>query len=264
MAAEGDEGERRVGQDRALSPGAERPGEARREPQRERRRDEVGRREAVHRDEDDEAAQARAGEIGEIDAPEGAVALQEDAAEKHRARQKRRQRGEEDLEQLPFLRGIGDQEDRVEAELLNEEIGRDRQRPEQPERDARRDAPIAREPVLGDAHHRAGEAEAEHRQADDQRAEMRPAADREHAHDVDLQRDDGAGAEPDGEIERETALAVERDFVVRADRRRADIRRRDCIVHERRLRARRRAGAPSNARASRPRGGEAINCCACP
>ena len=87
--------------------------------------------------------------------------------------------------------------------------------PEQGERDARRDQPVALEPVLGDAHHRAGEAEAEHREADDERAEMRPGADREHPHDVDLQRDDGAGDEADGQIERDAAAAVEHDVVAR-------------------------------------------------
>ena len=169
----------------------------------ERRRDQIDRREDIHRAEKHEAAEAGAGEIGEIDAPEGLVALQEDAAQEHRAAEERRQRSQEDLGELPLLVGIGDQIDRIEAELLDVEIGADRERPHQAERDARGDPPVAREPVLGDRHDGAGQAEAEHREADDQRTEMRPVADREHAHDVDLQRDHRAGGEADREIERE-------------------------------------------------------------
>ena len=43
---------------------------------------------------------------------------------------------------------------------------------------------------------------------------MRPVADREHAHDVDLQRDDRAGGKTDREIEREPSARVEDDVVV--------------------------------------------------
>jgi len=59
---------------------------------------------------------------------------------------------------------------------------------------------MALEPAFGDAHHGAGESEAEHGEADDERAEMRPAPDREDPHDADLQRDHGAGDEPDRKI----------------------------------------------------------------
>ena len=71
--------------------------------------------------------------------------------------------------------------------------------------------PVALEPALGDAHHGAGQAEAEHREAHHQRAEMRPAADREHAHDADLQRDDAAGDQADGQIEGKRRAMVEID-----------------------------------------------------
>ena len=66
-----------------------------------------------------------------------------------------------------------------------------------------RDAlPVAVEPALADAHDGAGQPEAEHREAHHQRAEMRPAADREDPHDADLQRDHRAGVEADREVER--------------------------------------------------------------
>ena len=123
--------------------GTERPGEPGGEPQRERHGDEILRPQQIHRAEEYQSAKAGAREVGEIDAPERAVALEENAAEKHGAGEERREIGEENLQQLPFLRGIGDQEDRVEAELLDEKVGADGKRAEQPERDARRDAPVA-------------------------------------------------------------------------------------------------------------------------
>ena len=55
----------------------------------------------------------------------------------------------------------------------------------------------------------AGQAEAEHGEAHHQRAEMRPAPDREDAHDADLQRDHGAGLEADREIEPRRRLEIE-------------------------------------------------------
>ncbi len=106
-----------------------------------------------------------------------------------------------DRQQLPLLRRVGDEEDRVEAEMLHIKVGADRERAEQGERNGGGPAPVASEPVLGDGHHRARQAEAQHRQAHHQRAEMRPAADGEDAHDVDLQRDDRAGGKAHGEIE---------------------------------------------------------------
>src|SRR5690348_11562893 len=70
---------------------------------------------------------------------------------------------------------------------------------------------MALEPALAHAHHCRGEAEAEHGKAHDQRAEMRPAADREDAHDADLQRDDAAGHQPDRKIESDWRMPVEID-----------------------------------------------------
>ena len=64
----------------------------------------------IHRAEEHEPAEAGAREIGEIDAAERLVALEENAAEEHRAGEERRQRGEENLQQLPFLRRVGDQD----------------------------------------------------------------------------------------------------------------------------------------------------------
>ena len=199
---------------------------------RERRGDQVFGLQQIHRAEKHQAAQARSRQIGEIDAPERAVAFQKHAAEEHRAGEKRREVGEKYLEQLPLLRGVRDQEDRVEAELLDKEIGADRERPEQRERDAGGDQPVALEPILGDAHHRAGEAKAKHREADDQRAEMRPGADREDAHDVDLQRDHRAGGKTDGEIEREAPAPVENDVFIMDGRQRDRVGRGEAVIHE--------------------------------
>src|ERR1700750_2097643 len=64
-------------------------------------------------------------------------------------------------------------------------------------------------PALPDAHARAGQAEAQHGEAHHQRAEMRPAPDREDAHDADLQRDYRAGLEADREIEPGCRLEIE-------------------------------------------------------
>jgi len=69
-------------------------------------------------------------------------------------------------------------------------------------------APVAVEKSFADAHHGAGEAEAEHGEAHHQRAEMRPAADREDKHDADLQRDHRAGLQPDGEIQRPGSVSA--------------------------------------------------------
>ena len=69
-----------------------------RQPERQRRRNQIGRDEHIHRQEKDEAAQTRARQIGEIDASERAVALEEDAAEEDGASQERRQLGQEHLQ----------------------------------------------------------------------------------------------------------------------------------------------------------------------
>ena len=57
---------------------------------------------------------------------------------------------------------------------------------------------------------------------------MRPVADREHPHDVDLQRDHRAGAQRHGKIERDPAAAVERDVIV-GQRRGRELRRRRAV-----------------------------------
>ena len=88
-------------------------------------------------------------------------------------------------------------------------IRRDRQRAEQHQRGRRHAAPVAVEPAFADAHDRAGEAEAQHGEAHHQRSEMRPAPDREDAHDANLQRDHRPGLETDGEIEPRRRLEVE-------------------------------------------------------
>ena len=88
-------------------------------------------------------------------------------------------------------------------------FARDRQRAEQHQRSGRHAAPVAIEPAFADAHDRAGETEAQHGKAHHQRPEMRPASDREDAHDANLQRDHRAGFEADGEIEAGRRLEVE-------------------------------------------------------
>ena len=68
--------------------------------------------EDIHRQQEDEAAEAGAREVGEIDAAERAIVLEKDAAEEHRAGEERRQRGEKHLQELPLLGRIGDEKDR--------------------------------------------------------------------------------------------------------------------------------------------------------
>ena len=104
---------------------------------------------------------------------------------------------------------------------------------------------------------------------------MRPAADREDAHDVDLQRDHRAGDETDGEIEREPAAGVQND-VFAGDRRRRDVRaaRREGLASFIAV----LAGRPGNRERRSPRSqaaarapsadgigaSRALNCCGCP
>ena len=215
MASESQHAREPVGNERDEASGSQRPGEACGKPESQRRRDQIGWDEHIHRQEKDETAQTRARQIGEIDASERAVAFEEDAAEEDRARQERRQLRQEHLQKLPLLRRVGNDEYGVEAELLDIEIGADRERPEEPERDRRRAAPMSRKPVLGYGHDRAGEPEAEHGEAHDQRAEMRPAPHREDAHDVDLERDHRPSAEPDCEIEADAFARAQRRIAAR-------------------------------------------------
>ena len=108
-----------------------------RKPKRQRRGDQIGGREHVHRQKEYEAAKSGAGEVGEIDAAENAVAPEKDASEEKRAGQERRQLRQENRQKLPLLRRVGDQEDRVEAEMLHIKVGGDGERPEQSERNGR-------------------------------------------------------------------------------------------------------------------------------
>ena len=88
-------------------------------------------------------------------------------------------------------------------------IRRHRQRTEQQQRGRRHALPLTVEPVLADAHHRAGQAEAQHREADHERAEMGPAADLEDSHDANLQRDHRAGLQADRQVERGRGAQIE-------------------------------------------------------
>ncbi len=185
------------------------PEQAAGEPKQQRRHDEVLGRHDIHRHQEGEAAQARAGEVREVDAAEDPVGLEEHGAEKESARQERQHVEHEISEQPPLLHRIGDQKDGVERNLLRNEIRRHRQRTEQQQRGRRHALPLAVEPVLADAHHRAGQAEAQHREADHERAEMGPAADLEDSHDANLQRDDRAGLQADRQVERGRGAQIE-------------------------------------------------------
>ena len=114
------------------APVAERhePQHAARQPEQQRRHDEVVGPEEVHGEQHGEPAQARAHEIGEVDAVEGLLRLQEDDAEIERARQERQEIEHEVGEQAPLLHRVGDQEDGVERHLLGGEVAHHHQRPE--------------------------------------------------------------------------------------------------------------------------------------
>ena len=185
------------------------PQHAAREPKQQRHDDEIVGRRDVHRHQEGKPAQSGAGQIGEIDAAEYLVGLEEHRAEEERAGQERQHVQHEIAEQPPLLHGIGDEEDGVEGNLLRKQIGRDGERAEQQQRSCRDASPLPVEPILADAHHRAGQAEAQHGEADHERAEMRPASDLEQAHDANLQRDHRAGHQADRQIERRRRPQVE-------------------------------------------------------
>src|SRR6204780_3287496 len=128
--------------ERQATAGAKRPGQAGGKPKAQRRSDQIGGREHIHRQKEHETTKSGPGEVGEIDAAENAVAPEKDASQEKRARQERRQLREENREQLPLLRRVGDQEDRVEAEMLHIKVGADRERPEQSQRNGRGPPPI--------------------------------------------------------------------------------------------------------------------------
>jgi len=170
-----------------------RPAQRAREPERDREDDEVGRRQHVERRQQREAAQARPQQVGEVDAVERRLRALEHHAEEERPGEERHQVQQHRRREAPFLRRVGDEEDRVEPDLLGEQVAAHGQRRERGQRQQRELVPAPAEPGVRDAHRRACQAEAEHGEADHERAEMRPAADREEAHDRDLERDQRAG-----------------------------------------------------------------------
>ena len=93
-------------------------------------------------------AQARAGQVGEIDAPEDPLRLEEDRAQIEGAGQERQHVEQEVAEQPPLLRRVGDEEDGVEGDLLRGEVRRHRQRAEQQQRGHRHPLPVPLEPAL--------------------------------------------------------------------------------------------------------------------
>ena len=197
--------------------GAEGPVAARAEPQQaaetpedQRHGDDLLGCEPVHGAEDDEARNARAGEVGEIHPPEPGAALEEDDAEEERTRQERQQVEHEIGEQPPFLRRVGDDENGVEGHRLRREISGNRQWTEQEQRRRRGAAPVPVEPALADEDDDARQRKAEQSERHYQRAEMRPAAHCEDAHDGDLQRDDRAGDQPHRHVERRIWLGGDR------------------------------------------------------
>jgi hypothetical protein len=137
--------------------------------------------------------------------------LQENDAEIERPRQERQEVEHEVGEQPPLLHRVGDQEDGVERHLLGGEVAHHHQRPEGQQRALdRADQWRSNQPLPT---HITAEVrpKPEHGEADDQRAEMRPAADREDAHDADLQGDDAARDQSDGQVEGERRTMVEVD-----------------------------------------------------
>ena len=202
---------RRDGDDRKCSqrnhaagaPRRDQPEPAADEPENERHDDEIVGHDEIHREQERQPAQPRAGQVGEIDATEDLLRLEKHRAEKECARQERQHVEHEIGGEPPFLHRVGHEEYGVEGKLLRQQIGCDRERPEQGKRSRRDAAPVAVEPRGRHTHDRAGQPEAEHREAHHQRAEMRPAPHREDAHDADLQRNDRAGDERDRQIERQ-------------------------------------------------------------
>ena len=69
-----------------------------------------------------QAAQAGAGQVGEVDAAEDLLRLEEDRAEEEGAGQERQHVEQEVAEQPPLLRRIGDEEDGVEGDLLRQQV----------------------------------------------------------------------------------------------------------------------------------------------
>ena len=179
------------------------PEQRARQPQQQRHHHQILRGQHIHRGQQQQPADAGADQIGEIDAVENGLRLLEYHPQKQRARQKRHQIECHIQSQPPFLRGIGNQKDRIERKLLHQQVAGDRQRTEQKQRQRRHQPPMGFEPAVGNAHHRTDQPETEHGKADDQRAEMRPAAHRENPHHGDLQGNQRTGNQRGGQIDAE-------------------------------------------------------------
>ena len=106
--------------DRPRASHGQAPQHAAGEPQDERHDQQVLGRDEVHRAEEQEPAQPRAREIGEIDAAEDPLRLEEHRAQVEGAGQEREHVEQEVAEQPPLLRRVGDEEDGVEGDLLRE------------------------------------------------------------------------------------------------------------------------------------------------
>ena len=178
-------------------------------PQRQRHRDQVLRTQRIHAQQQQQATDARADQVSKIDAVEDGLGALEHHPQKQGSGQKGRQIEHEVERKAPLLHRVGDQKDGVEGKLLCDQVRGHRQRTEGQQRRGRQAAPVAVEPLRENAHHRAGQAEAEHRQAHHQRTEVRPAANRKNAHDGDLQCNHGAGHKADREVHRHQGARAE-------------------------------------------------------
>ncbi len=146
MRRDGDDRERRERRDAARSTGRYQPEGAADKPEQQRHHDEIVGHDDIHRQQEGQAAQAGAGQVGEIDPAENLLRLEKDSAEEERAGQERQHVEHEIGGEPPFLHRVGDQEDGIEGKLLRQQIGRHRQRPEQHERGRGDAAPVPVEP----------------------------------------------------------------------------------------------------------------------
>ena len=174
-------------------------------PEHQRHGEQVLRRNEGHGCEHQQAPEAGAGQVGEIDAGESLLRFEKDGAEKECTCKEGQRVEDEAGKQPPLLRRVGDEKDGVEGDLLGEQIGRHHERTEQQQRQARHGLPIALDAALARAHQRTGQAEPEHGEAHHERAEIRQIANCEDAHDGDLQGNHGARHQADGQIEGETS-----------------------------------------------------------
>ena len=177
------------------------PGEPAQEPEGQRHQQQAVGRQQIESTQEDEAAEARARQIGEIDPAEDLLAPQEGQSQEYRARQEGREIEQEVGQQAELLLRIGDEEDRVEGDLLGEPVGRRQKGAEEQQADPCEQIPVPFDAPLAKAHDGRGDAEAQHGDGHHQRAEMGPAGDGEDAHDGDFERNDRARDQTDREIE---------------------------------------------------------------